>query len=297
MQSVASTARRAIAERSIRVLVSPTPITFAERRSVLQVLEQYGPIEVFRMTPVSLSPSTSSLVIAIIQDSAFLICVLKWQGYHGNFISVTKDLSTAKELLARSPLAYRMPAPRKPTDINIADFVDVGSSNSLGAHSDQPYMVDSVGELDAKDEGPTMRGEFARPDASEGPAMFRLEIYPEPSYKHKHAMSASPLYHAWPQKYVADYPYATSILKHSLPQNMAFEGLARWPLSSTQLEYGQDSKIERLHRNLILPSKILSSDFGCNKPTPSPTPTREVPCGFTARRLYAQRRGTNQPSG
>ncbi|KAG6026798.1 hypothetical protein E4U40_001864 [Claviceps sp. LM458 group G5] len=270
MQSVASTARRVIAERSIRVLVSPTPITFAERRSVLQVLEQYGPIEVFRMTP----------------------------GYHGNFISVTKNVSTAKEILARSPLAYRMPAPRKPTDINIADLVDVGSSNSLGAHSGQPAMVDSAEELDAKDEGrPTMRSEFARTVPSEGPAMFRLEIYPEPDYNHKHAMSASPLYHAWPDKYVADHPHATSILKHSLPQNMASEGLARWPLSSTQLEYGQDSKNERLHRNLILPSKILNSNFGGNKPTSSPTPTRESSRGFTARRLYAKQRGTIQPSG
>ncbi|KAG6058954.1 hypothetical protein E4U17_007288 [Claviceps sp. LM77 group G4] len=271
MQSVASTARRAIAaERSIRVLVSPTPITFAERRSVLQVLEQYGPIEVFRMTP----------------------------GYHGNFISVTKNLSTAKELLARSPLAYRMPAPKKPTDINIADLVDVGSSNSLGAHSGQPSMVDSAEELDAKDEGPTMRSEFARPDASEGSAMFRLEIYPEPDYNHEHTMSASPLYHAWPHKYVADHPHATSILKHSLPQNMASEGLARWPLSSTQLEYGHDRRNERLHRNLLLPSKILKSDFGGgNKPTSSPTPTRESSHGFTARRLFAKQRGTIQPSG
>lgn len=43
---------RVLGERSIRVLVTPTPITFAERRSVLQVLEQYGPVEFFRMTPV-----------------------------------------------------------------------------------------------------------------------------------------------------------------------------------------------------------------------------------------------------
>ena len=51
-----SFAKKAIEEsyrgRGIRVLVYPTPITFAERRSVLQVLEQYGPIETFRMTPV-----------------------------------------------------------------------------------------------------------------------------------------------------------------------------------------------------------------------------------------------------
>lgn len=52
MASATSFARRSISERSIRVLVSPTPATFAERRSILQVLEQYGPVEVFKMTPV-----------------------------------------------------------------------------------------------------------------------------------------------------------------------------------------------------------------------------------------------------
>lgn len=60
MAAVGNVARqlrdRTLRERSIRVLVSPTPITFAERRSILQVLEQYGPVEFFKMLPVGLSP-------------------------------------------------------------------------------------------------------------------------------------------------------------------------------------------------------------------------------------------------
>lgn len=60
MAAVGNVARqlrdRTLRERSIRVLVSPTPITFAERRSVLQVLEQYGPVEFFKMLPVGPSP-------------------------------------------------------------------------------------------------------------------------------------------------------------------------------------------------------------------------------------------------
>lgn len=55
MASIAGAARRSMPQRSIRVLVSPTPITFAERRSVLQVLEQHGAVEVFRMTPVRIA--------------------------------------------------------------------------------------------------------------------------------------------------------------------------------------------------------------------------------------------------
>jgi hypothetical protein len=38
--------------RSVRVLVRPSPITFSERRAVLEVLQNHGPIEMFRMTPV-----------------------------------------------------------------------------------------------------------------------------------------------------------------------------------------------------------------------------------------------------
>lgn len=60
MATVGNAARqirdRALRERSIRVLVSPTPISFADRRSVLQVLEQYGPVEFFKMTPVGPNP-------------------------------------------------------------------------------------------------------------------------------------------------------------------------------------------------------------------------------------------------
>lgn len=42
-----------LARRSIRVLISPTPSTFAERRSILQVLKQYGKIDVFKREDVS----------------------------------------------------------------------------------------------------------------------------------------------------------------------------------------------------------------------------------------------------
>lgn len=43
---------RSWAKRSLRILVEPAPVTFAERRSVLQVLQQKGPIEVFTVVPV-----------------------------------------------------------------------------------------------------------------------------------------------------------------------------------------------------------------------------------------------------
>jgi hypothetical protein len=47
--------RQTLPRRSLRILVSPTPITFAERRSVLQALQQFGPVEFFQMTPVRIA--------------------------------------------------------------------------------------------------------------------------------------------------------------------------------------------------------------------------------------------------
>ncbi|KFA65978.1 hypothetical protein S40285_10507 [Stachybotrys chlorohalonatus IBT 40285] len=86
--------RTTMRQRSLRVLVSPPPITFAERRSVLQVLEQHGPIEFFQLA----------------------------QGYQSNFVSVAQSIHTANKLVSNSPLTYAMSTPR--TDINpaIADL-------------------------------------------------------------------------------------------------------------------------------------------------------------------------------
>jgi hypothetical protein len=48
---------RSMRHRTIVVTISPTPINFAERLSVLQVLEQQGPVEVFKRRAVSFQPS------------------------------------------------------------------------------------------------------------------------------------------------------------------------------------------------------------------------------------------------
>ena len=45
-------ANRTWANRTLRVLVSPEPLSFADRRSVLQVLQRQGTIEAFRIDPV-----------------------------------------------------------------------------------------------------------------------------------------------------------------------------------------------------------------------------------------------------
>lgn len=42
-------------QRTLAISVYPSPTNFAERRSILQVLEQYGQVDFFKSLPVSIS--------------------------------------------------------------------------------------------------------------------------------------------------------------------------------------------------------------------------------------------------
>jgi hypothetical protein len=48
----AASVRFSLEARSLNVVVRPHPVTFAERRSVLQILKQHGDIETFKMMTV-----------------------------------------------------------------------------------------------------------------------------------------------------------------------------------------------------------------------------------------------------
>ncbi|KAG5919389.1 hypothetical protein E4U42_006533 [Claviceps africana] len=241
MKSAANLARRRITPRSIRVLVSPVPVTFAERRSVLQVLEQYGPVEVFQMAP----------------------------GQHANFISVTKEEATAKKLVDSSPLVYRMPPPLKQTDIDVADLVVGDISNAFNTESTRPSVLDASQEQSATNDddkaalGDGFTSAFEQQqNQQQQAAQFKLDIFPEPNYHHEFAMSRSPLHYSWPTTYDRDQSFATSILKHSLPQTIASEGLAHWLLepgccNPNKITHG---KYEREQLRYWLPTKMTKSD-------------------------------------
>ncbi|KFG83784.1 hypothetical protein MANI_009407 [Metarhizium anisopliae] len=217
--------RRSIPERSIRVLVSPAPVTFAERRSVLQVLEQYGSVEVFKMTP----------------------------GYHANFISVTKEAATASKLVEYSPLTYHIPVNQMNTDVCIADLDDSESFNSL--KSNWPSMAA------APDQPPPLvtKHVFTSHAASshQEQRQFTLEIFPAPDYMHKFAMTGSPLHHSWPEAYRKDKSFLAATLKQSLPQTMASKGLAHWLFDVGSNNASEsERKAERLQLKGWMPSKM-----------------------------------------
>ncbi|ODA80205.1 hypothetical protein RJ55_03163 [Drechmeria coniospora] len=236
MASIGSAARRTLPERSIRILVSPTPISFAERRSVLQVLEQHGRVEVFRMTP----------------------------GYHSNYISVTKEAATARKLVASSPLTYNMVKPKNGTDTSMAGLFE--SDNDVDA--DRPPAVTSgqtsaMAHDDGPDDGPDGDADVdADVDAAaahkkeEEVKQFTLEIFPAPEYNHGRAMYGSPLHDPWPDGYENDRSFMATTLRQSLPKTMAAKGLSHWlfELGST----AKNGKSKRLQSKGWLPSKAAA---------------------------------------
>ncbi|KAL7942170.1 hypothetical protein V8C42DRAFT_159928 [Trichoderma barbatum] len=227
MAAVGNAARqirdRALRERSIRVLVSPTPISFAERRSVLQVLEQYGPVEFFKMTP----------------------------GYYANFVSITKEPTTAERLIASSPLTYKITEPVRSAveDIYVADLDEPESFSAI-----QPTITGqqtsssnswSDGLEQARDQG-------QEEGLKQGQREFKLEIFPEPVYNHRFAMAGSPMHGAWHEGYDKDQSFIATTLKQSLPKSIASEGLVHWMVSGMGMR--KDRKAKRLQIKEWLPS-------------------------------------------
>ncbi|KOS20091.1 hypothetical protein ESCO_006151 [Escovopsis weberi] len=208
--------------RSLRVLVTPTPITFAERRSVLQVLEQFGPIEMFKMSP----------------------------GLYSNFVSMTREESTVQRLLSSSPLTYNFiePARKHADDIHIADLTE---RESFASGQPSVKMV----AYGAQPAPRLMRGPRPGQDEQESQRQFKLDIFPAPDLRHRRAMASSPLHGAWTNAHEQDRSFMATTLKQTLPQTMVGKGLAHW-LVSQGTAYYQERKTKRLQARSLLPSTM-----------------------------------------
>ncbi|RSL38649.1 hypothetical protein CEP53_014697 [Fusarium sp. AF-6] len=75
------------AARSISIAVSPPPVTLAERRSILQLLEKHGPVEYFRAIP----------------------------NKDASFVSLMRDAATVTKVTASSPHTVIVKTPTKST--------------------------------------------------------------------------------------------------------------------------------------------------------------------------------------
>ncbi|PTB39033.1 hypothetical protein M441DRAFT_29327 [Trichoderma asperellum CBS 433.97] len=219
MAAVGNVARqlrdRTLRERSIRVLVSPTPITFAERRSVLQVLEQYGPVEFFKMLPT----------------------------HYSQYVSITKESTTAERLVASSPLTYKITEPTRKAaeDIYVADLDEPEGFNTL-----QPTVT---GER-TNNASSGLNG-----DPKQGQTEFKIHIFPAPEHNHRFAMAGSPLHIPWPDAYEQEQSFIATTLKQSLPKSIASTGLVHW-LVSEGSAVRMERKVKRKRIREWLPSKM-----------------------------------------
>ncbi|KAL6906927.1 hypothetical protein GGI43DRAFT_246004 [Trichoderma evansii] len=222
MAAVGNVARqlrdRALRKRSIRVFVSPVPITFAERRSILQVLEQYGPVEFFKMLP----------------------------SHYSQYISITKESTTAERLVASSPLTYKITEPTRKAveDIYIADLDEPESFNAL-----QPTVTgEQTNSVSSRPNG-------LNEDPKQGQKEFKIHIFPAPELNHRFAMAGSPLYNSWPEAYEEDQSFIATTLKQSLPKSIASTGLVHW-LVSLGSAVRMERKMKRLRIKGWLPSNM-----------------------------------------
>ncbi|KAF4965199.1 hypothetical protein FZEAL_10791 [Fusarium zealandicum] len=102
-RSVAVRARGELAERSISISVRPPPVTFAERRSILQALEQHGPVEFFKPVP----------------------------GQDSTFISLMKESEAVTNALHSSPIKCIFPTPET-SQTTAAAIKPAGTARSSG---------------------------------------------------------------------------------------------------------------------------------------------------------------------
>lgn len=75
---------------------------------------------------------------------------------------------------------------------------------------------------------------------------YELQVVGVDKWDHAHTAVNSPLNGPWPESYTSNDTFMSSILKQSLPHNMAAKGLAHWDYDLEQAE-PRSHKMDRLH--------------------------------------------------
>lgn len=145
-------------------------------------------------------------------------------------MSVTREPATAAQLVASSPLSYSVAAPRGGPDVYAADL-------------DEPAPLSS--------------GRPTVTRAAGAGKTFELDIFPEPDYNHRHAMSGSPFHHTWPEAYANDGCLVAAALEQAMPRTLAAKGLAHWLADANRSASPGISGLERrLRLKSWLPSRM-----------------------------------------
>lgn len=168
------------------------------------------------------------------------------QSHYSQYVSITKESTTAERLVASSPLTYKITEPTRKAveDIYVADLDEPEGFNTL-----QPTVT---GEQ-TNSVSPQSNG--LNEDPKQGQKEFKIHIFPAPEYNHRFAMAGSPLYIPWPDAYEQEQSFIATTLKQSLPNSIASTGLVHW-LVSLGSAVRMERKVKRKRIREWLPSKM-----------------------------------------
>ncbi|KAJ6784291.1 hypothetical protein PWT90_06421 [Aphanocladium album] len=215
---------RRLAGRSIRVMISPTPSTFTERRLILQVLKKYGHIDVFRR-----------------------------ENYQANrYITITRSEDTARALTQLSPIACRISLPHIDPATRARQF----QSHTESSAQPRIEFKTQTAQSPSKDE--QLQG-AAEPEGDFETREFVLSIGPARDYDHGNAATKATEFSSWPEAYKSDKSFMTTTLREALPDTLLKKGLCHWNVRPVP-EGPRDSMQQRLERKQQIPGQMVAAN-------------------------------------
>ncbi|OAA37950.1 hypothetical protein BBO_07330 [Beauveria brongniartii RCEF 3172] len=220
-----------LASRSIRIMISPTPSTFAERRSILQVLKKYGHVDTFRR-----------------------------ENHQANrYISVTGNEATATTLTRLSPIACRISLPR------IEPAQRARQLQSLQELAAQPVIefqtqTTRMNEGEEQPAPPPPVVDAEKPDVEFETREFVLTIGFARDYDHGNAATKATEHAAWPKGWATDRSFAATALGAVLPDTLLRKGLCHWLVRPAPADAARDGVQQRLERKQTMPGQMTMAD-------------------------------------
>lgn len=175
------------------------------------------------------------------------------QGWNNSFLSVTKEPTTATRLSSNSPLTYQISIPRTTVDVRNA---------GLG----KPATIDTeplIGQVATNTDPRAGTAQDGGAESTQEEKQFTLHIYPIDTKEHGDYQIRSPLRNQWPSKVdeKATESYMATMLKQSLPKDLAAKGFAQWlqDFGDSQLATPRE---DRLQARYCAPSIVKKSHEG-----------------------------------
>ncbi|KAM0668389.1 hypothetical protein ACQRIU_001951 [Beauveria bassiana] len=224
-----------LASRSIRIMISPTPSTFAERRSILQVLKKYGHVDTFRR-----------------------------ENHQANrYISVTGNEDTATTLTRLSPIACRISLPRiEPAQRarQLQSLQELAAQPVIEFQTQTTRTNDDEEHASPSPPPPPPVVDVEKPGVDFETREFVLTIGFARDYDHGNAATKATEHAAWPKGWATDRSFAATALGAVLPDTLLRKGLCHWLVKPAPADAARDGVQQRLERKQTMPGQMTMAD-------------------------------------